>query len=180
MAYNEYLDLYFKAQKNEKAPYYVVSFDTVNSKNISPDDRKSLQNNIFVITKYVYSKLLEKEKETGKKIIIDDESFFRPWDIKEDANGNFMDPVIYGDSFQFTVLRDTISKEEIISLVNECSKTLDIKEEFHISDGYYETNEYSDGNKKLFRGYLLQILANLHKEEIQNEFKRSSYEKNRR
>lgn len=171
MAFQEYYDLYLLAQENPNALYYVVSFDTVNSKSLSVDKRTKLTYHIIEITRYVYDKLLMKEKELNKQVVIKDERFYTPWDSKElhMINGNFKDPSILGDFFAFTVLRDTVSKEEIINWVNECKKRLNMDEEFHISDGYYETNEYGEGNTKLYRGYCLQILEKFHKLEVQEE-----------
>ena len=172
MSYEEYLDLYLLTQDNPNASYYVISFDTINSKQLSPKKRQILQNNIIYITKYVYSKLLDKEIKLNKQILIKDERFFRPWEQKLHNNGNFMDPLIFGDCFSFTVLRDTISGEEIIKWVEECKINLNMMEEFHISDGYYETNEYHEGKNKFYRGYCLQTLETLHKPEIQKRLKK--------
>ncbi len=61
MAYTEYLDLYKLAQ-NKKSLYYVVSFDVVNSKSLSNEKRQLLQENINVIVRYVYEKLVAKER----------------------------------------------------------------------------------------------------------------------
>ena len=171
MAFQEYYDLFLLAQEKPNALYYVVSFDTVNSKSLSVDKRTKLTYNIIAITKYVYDKLLMKEKELNKQVVINDERFYTPWDSKElhMTNGNYEDPSILGDFFAFTVLRDTITKEEIIDWVNECKIILKMDEEFHISDGYYETNEYGEGNTKLYRGYCLQILEKIHKQEVQEE-----------
>ena len=47
-----------------------------------------------------------------------------------------------------------------------------MEEDFHINDGYYETNEYSERTTKFYRGYCLQILERIHKPEIQKELKR--------
>lgn len=170
MAYTEYLDLYKLAQ-NKKSLYYVVSFDVVNSKSLSNEKRQLLQENINVIVRYVYEKLVAKEKELNIDILIHDPRFKNPWDNVD--NGNYMDPFIMGDNFQFTVLRNTISKEEIVNLVNECKKALNMQEEFHIASGYYETNEYEEGKTKLYRGYLLQILGNIHKPELKKELNKA-------
>lgn len=173
MAYEEYYDLYLLAQKNPNALYYVVSFDVVNSRQMPPKKRAILQYKIIIIMKYVYNKLLEKEKELKKQIVIKDERFCRPWDNSvNNKNFNYCDPYILGDNFQFTVLRNTITKEEIIKLVYDCKNKLKIKEDFHIADGYYETNNYGEGNTKLYRGYCLQILEQIHKPKTKNKLKK--------
>ena len=173
MAYEEYLDLYLLAQNNHNALYYVVSFDIINSKSLDPKKGTVLVYNIEEIMKYVYNKLLEKEKELNRPVVIKDERFYRPWDRSVyRLNADFNDPYIAGDNFQFTVLRDTIAKKEIIEWVYECKDNLNMKEEFHIADGYYETNEYGEGNNKFYRGYCLKTLAELHKPQIQEELQK--------
>lgn len=172
MAYEEYLDLYLSAQKNPNSLYYVVSFDIIDSRTIAPEKRTILQRNIYIIMKYVYSKLLDIEVELNKQVIIKDERFIRPWDSNVSKwNGNYIDPSVFGDCFQFTILRDTITKEEIVGWVNECKNYLNMEEAFHITDGYYETNEYEEGGNKFYRGYCLQILETLHKPQIQKKIK---------
>lgn len=163
MLYLQYIDQFFKAQHNPNSQYYVVSFDIVNSKSLSDEEREKLQLNIFIIVKYVYDKLLENEKKLNKQVVIKDEKFVRPWELnKYNLNGNNIDPLVFGDCFQFTVLRNTVTKEEIINLVYECKNNLSMEEEFHISDGYYETNDINEEDK-LFRGDCLQILSQKHK-----------------
>lgn len=44
MRYDEYLHLYLLSQTNDKAPYYVVSFDVVDSKKIK--NREIFKKNI--------------------------------------------------------------------------------------------------------------------------------------
>lgn len=173
MAYDEYLDLYLNAQNNENSLYYVVSFDVINSKSLNDEQRKQLQININIITKYVYNKLLDSEIALNKQVVINDDRFIRPWDLnRTQINGNYIDPFIIGDCFQFTVIRDTVSKEKIVEWVNECKISLNMQEEFHVNDGYYETNNYEEGGNKFYRSYCLQTLESLHKSEIQDELKR--------
>lgn len=169
MLEDKYYDIYLLAQKNLDALYYVVSFDIVNSKLLSPKERYQAQINIIMIVKYVYDKLLESEKKLNKQVVLKDKRFVRPWDIKNKYNGNFIDPLIFGDSFSFTVMRDTVTKDEIVNLVNKCKESINMKENFHIADGYYETNEYEEGNRILYRGYCLQILQNMHKPTIKQK-----------
>ena len=62
MAYEEYFDLYLLAQEKSDAPYYIVSFDVINSKKTTKEENIRMHKNIDVIVKYVYNKLLEIEK----------------------------------------------------------------------------------------------------------------------
>lgn len=173
MSYYEYLDLYKLAQEKNNSLYYVISFDVVNSKRLSYEKRKKLQDNINIIVKYVYNQLLNCEVELNKQVVIKDERFIRPWNQKKfECNGSYIDPLIFGDTFQFTVLRNTISKEKIINWVEKCRISLNMEEKFHINDAYYETNEYEEGNDKLYRGYCLQILEESHKPLVKEKLKK--------
>ncbi len=175
MAYEEYFDLYLLAQEKNDAPYYIVSFDVANSKTLTTEENIRMHKNIDVIIKYVYNKLLETEKKLNKQIVIKDERFFKPWEVgvsRWSGNGNYMDPFIFGDCFQFTVLRNTVSKEQIIKWVDECKEKLNMKEELHLADGYYETNNWNESGTKFYRGYCIQTLETLHKSRVQKELKK--------
>ena len=175
MAYEEYFDLYLLAQEKNDAPYYIVSFDIANSKFLSGEENRRMHKNIDVIVKYVYNKLLEIEKKLNKQVVIKDKRFIKPWEIgvsRWSGNGNYHDPFICGDCFQFTVLRDTVSKKQLIQWVNECKDKLNMKEKLHVADGYYETNEWSERNSKFYRGYCIQTLETLHKSRVQKELKK--------
>lgn len=173
MAYEEYLNLYLSAQSNKDAPYYVVSFDVIGSTSLPDDEKLYMIENIETIMRYVYKRLLRREKKLNKQVLIKDERFCTPWSPKsrETWRRFFMDPFCLWDCFQFTVLRDTIPKDQIIKWVYECKEKIGMKEEFHITDGYYETNEYGEGGTKFYRGYCLLTLGNFHKPFIQNRLK---------
>ena len=63
----------------------------------------------------------------------------------------------------FTVYRDSITNEEVINIFNECKKIIGIDYDFHIADGYYETDDWCLANEKYFRGHCIDLLSNLHK-----------------
>lgn len=192
MSEDRFLRLFMQAQKNEQAPYYVVSFDVVNCKSLTDDENYVMHIYIDIIMKYVYKKLLESEKVLNKQVVVKEERWIRGWKeipipnpipmlentivptpaLVEYRMSFTKDPYVFGDCFQFTVLRDTVSKDQIVEWVYECKKMLNMNHEFHIADGYYETNEYEEGNTKLYRGYCLQILEKYHKPEVQYELKR--------
>ena len=74
------------------------------------------------------------------------------------------EPFLFGDTFGFTIYRDSLDKDVILSIYEYFRVALNIDFELHINDGYYETNDYGEGNKKYFRGYCCDLLANYHKE----------------
>ena len=173
MSYNEYFDLFILAQENKQSPYYMVSFDVVNSQLLSEEENIQMHKNIEIIMKYVYIKLSESEKKMNCQILIKDKRFFRPWESIHNGilDCNYMDPWCFGDCFQFTVLRDTINKDKIIMWVKECMEKLNMREEFHVADGYYETNNYEEGKNKFFRGYCIKTLETFHKPQVQKQLK---------
>jgi hypothetical protein len=190
MAAEDHINEFLLAQKNEQAPYYVVSFDVVNCKLL----KETVTDNIFVIMKYVYSKLLESEKILNKQVVIKGEKWIRAWEtiiipdslpVHENTVGSIpikkiaeyrasfnIDPWVCGDCFEFTVLRDTVSKEEIIKWVYECNEMLNFGYEFHIADAYYETNNYYEKYDKLYRVDCLSVLEQFHKPDFQKKYKR--------
>ena len=174
MSYEDYYDIFILAQQNKEAPYYMVAFDVVGSKNVPVEDILPLRQKISYILITVYRKLEDYEKETGKQVLIKDSRFFPPWskEARETVDHNYMDPDIIGDCFLFTVLRDTITKEQIVNWVYEAKNRVGLEQDFHIADGYYETNEFGEANEKLFRGYCMRILENYHKKETKAKIKR--------
>lgn len=171
MAYDDYLKLFVHAQKNPNALYYVVSFGLANTP--SENERIFLDSNILIIVKYVYKKILDKEVELKRQIMLKDKRLLKPWNPESNkCNEDFIEPRINGDSFSFTVLNNTVSREEIVSWVNECVRMLNMNYSFKVSDGYYETNEYEERDNKLYRGDCIQILDNYHKLHIQRKLNR--------
>ena len=73
------------------------------------------------------------------------------------------------NGFGFTIYRDSLDKEEIYYIYEYYKNILEIDFEIHIADGFYETNDYSLGNKLYFRGYCMDLLSTLHKKETQKE-----------
>ncbi|MBR2137857.1 MAG: hypothetical protein IJ966_00950 [Bacilli bacterium] len=155
----EYKDLFVKCQFNKDACYHVFCYDIVDSKNISSE----LNEYRFSFIKLAYkmrSVLEEMEKARNKRIVIDTSEF----DERFLNNGVYKDPFILGDAFCITIYRGSISEEEVNFLFYDLVSEFGIPFEFHLANGYYETNDYCKGNKLLWRGYAVDILMNLHKE----------------
>ncbi len=51
-------------------------------------------------------------------------------------------------------------------IFEETKKELQIPYEFHKAHGFYETDEYAEGNHLYFRGYLIQQLNTKHKKKF--------------
>lgn len=74
--------------------------------------------------------------------------------------------LIDGDTIGFTVLRGQINEELVDFIFEETKKELQIPYEFHKAHGYYETDDYAEGNHLYFRGYLIQELNTKHKKKF--------------
>ena len=54
------------------------------------------------------------------------------------------EPFKIGDMFGFTIYRDSLDKDTILSIYEYFKCSLDIDFEYHLADGYYETNNYEE------------------------------------
>lgn len=157
----EYNDLFLKCQKT--GLYHIFAFDIVESKKMNPEKRLDAQFKIIELILMVYRKIKKKEIEQNKKILVFEDDFTKLGEDRLNGFGYKMEPFLYGDLIGFTVYRDTVTKDEVINIFNDCTKKLDIDFEFHMADGYYETNDWLEANNKYFRGYCIDLLSNLHK-----------------
>lgn len=159
MSTYEYNDLFMKCQKTGK--YHVFTFDIENYKKIN--DIASAQYKLIELNIMMYRMIQEEETKQNKKILVFENGFSEFGEYRLSEFGYKQEPFIYGDLIGFTVYRDTITKEEVLSILKKAKSLLNINFEFHLADGYYETNDYSEGDKKYFRGYCIDLLSNLHK-----------------
>ena len=159
MSTYEYNDLFLKCQDNGK--YHVFIFDIKNSKKMA--DRINARYKLIELNIMMYRMIQEEEKKQNKKILVFEEGFTKFGDNRLNNFGYKQEPFIYGDLIGFTVYRDTITKQSVLNIFNKAKAFLNINFEFHIADGYYETNDYLEGITKYFRGYCIDLLSNLHK-----------------
>lgn len=159
MSTYEYNNLFFKCQST--GLYHVFTFDLKDSKQI--ENRNDAQIKLIKLIMMMYQKIQEKELQQNKKILVFEEDFTYYGETKLMQFGYKQEPFVYGDLIGFTVYRNSITKEEIINIFRESKATLNIDFEFHMADGYYETNNYEEGNEKYFRGYCIDFLSSLHK-----------------
>ena len=162
MSYNEYNDMFLKCQDTGK--YHVFTFDIVGSKKMDYKTRYETQLLLFELAGLMYLKLRSIEKRKQKSILMYDDRFRNMFDTRlPSINGITQEPLIFGDMFAITVYRDSITKKEMLDLFNSCKKLIGLACDFHYADGYYETNEWSEGKNKYYRGYCIQLLSELHK-----------------
>ena len=161
MSTYQYNDLFLKCQETGK--YHVFSFDIVGSKKMDRKTRSDAQFKIIELILMVYRKIEKKQIEENKKILVFEDEFTKLGEERLNVFGYKQEPFIYGDLIGLTVYRDSITTDEVLDIFNKCKTALEINFEFHIADGYYETNNWIEGQSKYFRGYCIDLLSNLHK-----------------
>lgn len=162
MSTHEYNDLFLKCQNTGK--YHVFTFDIEGSKKMENSERLKAQYKIIELAMMMYKIIEEKELKGNKKILVFESDFTKLGEPRKNIFGYKQEPFLFGDLIGLTVYRDTITNDEVIEIFNKCKKVLNIEFEFHLADGYYETNNWVEGNEKYFRGYCIDLLSNLHKD----------------
>ncbi len=161
----EYQDLFLKAQYNKNAKYHMFCFDIVSSSKMSKENRISAQYDLIFFMSEFKKQINNLEENYNRRILIDEKELSSCYDLNTD-------PCIIGDTFVITVYNGSISREEMLSIFYNLVNSRKIDYSFHISDGLYETNNYRDGGSKLYRGYCMQILSQLHKDNYSSIAKR--------
>lgn len=164
MSTYEYNDLFLKAQEN--GIYHLFVFDIVNSKKMNSIDRLTAQEQMIELMLNMYSHIAKIEKETNSKILVFEENF-NHFECREKSTGFGMkvEPFLFGDTFGFTIYRDSLSNENIKNIFDFYYKKFNIKFNFHVANGFYETNDYKLASTKYFRGYCIDVLSNINKPE---------------
>jgi len=157
----EYNDLFLKCQ--DTGVYHVFTFDIVDSKKMSQTTRNIAQYKLIKLNLLMYQEIENIEKKENRKILVFEKDFTNYGEVRKNVFGYKQEPFLFGDLIGFTVYRDTITSVEVIEIYEKYKKMLNIDFDFHIADGYYETNNYEESDKKYFRGYCIDLLSNLHK-----------------
>lgn len=162
----EYIDLFIKAQNNMDANFHMFTFDIVGSKNLSTEELLEAEGLLQKIIIETYNIIYKKEQIDNKKILVYDKDFVRNDNIVTFIPHEFglkIEPFKLGDMVGFTIYKNSLSKEDVITIFDTVKEKYNYKYELHYANGYYETNNYIEGNTKLFRGYCIDILSNEHK-----------------
>lgn len=175
MSTSEYNDLFLKCLSTT-APYHVYTFDIKDSKKMEDKTREIARQKLLKFITLFYNKLYKKGIDENKEILISNPNYAFLGGYS-DGFGMKVEPFILGDLVGLTVNRDSITKSEMMRLYNECIKEVDIDFEFHIADGYYETDDWCEAREKYFRGHCIDLLSNLHKpynEELRKTLKKTN------
>lgn len=150
MSWFEYEDMWEKAQKQGK--YRFFAFDLVNSKKIHPIKGEYERIHNFLL--HFYNKLKKFEKKNNIVLLTN---------ISESENeandACHKEPLhISGDFMGVTTIKDVVPDKCILCLFRKAKKECGISYTFHYAIGKYETNLYSEGLNKYYRGYCLAHL----------------------
>ena len=162
MSTHKYNDLFLKCQDTGK--YHVFTFDIKESKKMILPVRQIAQYKLVKLNLLMYQEIEKLEKKENRKILVFEEDCTKFGEARKSVFGVKQEPFLLGDLMGFTVYRGTITRDEVIKIYEKYRKELDIDFEFHLADGYYETNKYEEGSEKYFRGYCIDLLSNLHKD----------------
>lgn len=162
MSTSEYNDLFLKCQST--GIYHVFCFDVVGCKKMWYEGKGEYYNKkIAKLITLMYNKIIIKELNENKKILVFNDDYNRFWNSDRKCFGFKDEPFKFGDLVGFTVYRDSITNKEVMEIFEECKEIVGIDFDFHVADGYYETDDWCEGQDKYFRGYCIDLLSNLHK-----------------
>ena len=163
MAYEEYNDLFIKAQEN-KSKYRLFTFDIIGSKKMNKTDRLIAQYDIRFLIERVFFDISELEKVLNKPILIKEPGFGSVFDVNVINDFAFRyEPFLFGDCIGLTIYNGSIEPQIVYDIFDMNKKELNLKFDFHKSNILYQTNDYSDGNVQYFRGYAINLSQNIHK-----------------
>lgn len=146
MSWYDYNDMFDKAQREGK--YHLFVFDLKGSRKAG-----HYQPYISLLLYGSYFAIKNLEKERNIKILHTNPIF------NKGDRGDLLEPFFFsGDLFGFTIIRGTLTEGEVYNLFKIVKDELNIKYEFHYDNGFYETDNYIEGNNKYFRGYCMQYL----------------------
>ena len=173
MSTYEYYDLCEKAQNNKKSKYHVFVFDIIHSKNMNREERNTAQYMMEKLMLKIYSELKKIEQIENKKILLsEDVVCYEERDKVKNKFGLLYEPFLFADTFGFTVYNGSISEEEVLEIYNKCKTEMGIDFDFHVSNLYYETNDYKDGCEFFFRGYAIDMASTMHKGNVKIRVKK--------
>lgn len=175
MSTYEYTDMFIESQN--KGKYHMFVFDIIGSKKLDFEIRRKGQIQMEELMNKIYNEIKQIEELSQTKILVMDIDGIVPYEESQRVMykfGMLFEPWIFGDAFGFTIYRNSLPKEVILAIYKKYKQELNIPFDFHIADGYYETNKWEEGTELFFRGYCIDILSNYHKDYYKHIRKRKS------
>ena len=161
MSYDEYSDLFDKAQKND-TKYVAFVFDIKGSKKMSDDDRYIAQIKTFETIDLMTKKLKLLEKAYNRQILVRDDKLLPVLDsIRKNTGETVMTNPAFkmGDCFAFFCYNHSISEDLFKKLFIRCTKEVDNKCPYHFACGKFETLDYAEGGGRYYIGYIMEQLS---------------------
>ena len=173
MSTSEYHDMFIERQN--KGNYHMFVFDISGSKKMNPHAREKATLQMEKLMYKIYNEIKQIEEHTKTKILVMDIDGIVPYEENHKVMykfGMLFEPFLFADTFGFTIYRNSLPKEKIMSIYQKYKQELNISFDFHLADAYYETNKWEEGTELFFRGYCIDILSNYHKNYIEKVIKK--------
>lgn len=145
-----------------KGEYHTFAFDIKKSQKL--ENREEAQYQIIELIERIYFDLIELEKLLNKQILLHNDEYVNMFDKVDNDFRHKYEPFILGDTVGITILSNSIPDDVLLSIYELNKREVGIDFEFHVNEGYYETDDYGLGVEKAFRGYAIKILCDYHKE----------------
>ena len=158
MPYEDYNNLLLMCQNYGQ--YRVFTFDIVNSSKMNTEERTQAQLNIRKLIERTYQDLYILGFELRRQILLDDIDGFR----YEQRGRLPHDWFEFGDAVGLTIHNKSINPQVVYTIFNMNKDELQIDLDFHYSTLAYETNDYTKGSRRYYRGYAIQSSLSMHKE----------------
>lgn len=163
MSYDEYNDLYAKAQKNQNAPYVCFSLDLIGCKKLDGEQFCKQQDGMMQTMKDIVAYIKHFEQKTNTKILLCDKNVKIIDDI---GSIDSKSPVAYynnpcilsGDFYAFYFYNNTITEKAFENLFLHFAKKNNLNFDYHFQSAKFETTEYKYVNKKYYLGYCVGYL----------------------
>jgi hypothetical protein len=174
MSYEEYDDLFEKAQKNGK--HHIFVFDVIGSRHITANKNEPyyfFQINMEMLLYSVYKRLEKLEEKMNKIILHKSDKLIPFFEKREKANcADILEPFFgLSDIIWFTIIKDSIDSSLVYQIFEEEKERLNINYQFRYADGYYETDDYSEGNNLYYRGWCIRKLEKIARDKEKNKGK---------
>ena len=159
MSWQEYVSLVPHA--NLVGKYHLFTFTLCNSSDYPNDVRSEIQKDLIEIIQELYRRIGLIEEDTFTKITVYEKNFVHFGEKPRFLGlGLLVEPFVFNNSIGVTVYRDSIDTEVVYDLFDEVKDASNPGLDFNKADCYYETNDYSKGLNKFFRGYAISYLVN--------------------
>ena len=113
----EYTDMFIESQ--DKGKYHMFVFDIVGSKKLDFETRRKSQIQMEELMNKIYNEIKQIEDLSQTKILVMDIDGIVTYEEQQKVMykfGMLFEPWIFGDTFGFTIYRDSLPKEIILTI----------------------------------------------------------------